>query len=328
MVVSAAAGATGSLAAQIAKIQGAASSASAAPTTRSAGCWTTSASTAPSTTAPTTCAPGSVSSALIGSTSTSTTWAAPSSMRCSTAWRCARRPLRRHRHLQRAGRPPGPSNYFQLINRRARMEGFLSLDHWDRFGEVAATLGDGRPRASSEYRTQVYEGLDSAVDALNALFTGDNIGKTVIRRRRPPGRPDGPGGGPGLRRRPGGGGGTGIGRAAHPRVEAPRAKSVSGPIGPPPQRAPPLGLRRSGPSGDTRRARSAPCRKIWPRVARGPATPHQDVRGCDRKVRTCRSSPASWRAEHVSRRRPGAGRCSRGRRRPGRRRRPSHSGES
>ncbi|HKY69186.1 MAG TPA: NADP-dependent oxidoreductase, partial [Acidimicrobiales bacterium] len=30
------------------------------------------------------------------------------------------------------GRPPGPSNYFQLINRRARMEGFLSLDHWDR----------------------------------------------------------------------------------------------------------------------------------------------------------------------------------------------------
>jgi NADPH-dependent curcumin reductase CurA len=31
------------------------------------------------------------------------------------------------------------------------------------------------------YRTQVYEGLDSAVDALNALFTGDNIGKTVIR---------------------------------------------------------------------------------------------------------------------------------------------------
>jgi NADPH-dependent curcumin reductase CurA len=79
------------------------------------------------------------------------------------------------------GRPPGPSNYFQLIGRRARMEGFLSLDHWDRFGEVAATLGgwiaDGRLR----YRIQVYEGLGSAVDALNALFTGDNIGKTVIR---------------------------------------------------------------------------------------------------------------------------------------------------
>jgi NADPH-dependent curcumin reductase CurA len=27
----------------------------------------------------------------------------------------------------------------------------------------------------------VYEGLESAVDALNALFTGGNIGKTVVR---------------------------------------------------------------------------------------------------------------------------------------------------
>lgn len=79
------------------------------------------------------------------------------------------------------GRPPGPSNYFQLINRRARMEGFLSLDHWDRFPEVAATLGGWMAEGRLQYRTQVYEGLDAAVDALNALFTGENTGKTVIR---------------------------------------------------------------------------------------------------------------------------------------------------
>jgi hypothetical protein len=79
------------------------------------------------------------------------------------------------------GRPPGPSNYFQLINRRARMEGFLSLDHWDRFPEVARTLGTWIGEGRLHYRTQVYEGLESAVDALNALFTGANTGKTVIR---------------------------------------------------------------------------------------------------------------------------------------------------
>jgi NADPH-dependent curcumin reductase CurA len=79
------------------------------------------------------------------------------------------------------GRPPGPANYFQLINRRARMEGFLSLDHWDRFGEVAATLGTWMAEGKLRYRTEVYEGLGSAVDALNALFTGANTGKTVIR---------------------------------------------------------------------------------------------------------------------------------------------------
>jgi NADPH-dependent curcumin reductase CurA len=80
-----------------------------------------------------------------------------------------------------SGRPPGPANYFQLINRRARMEGFLSLDHWDRFPDVAATLGGWMAEGKLHYRTQVYEGLDSAVDALNALFTGANTGKTVIR---------------------------------------------------------------------------------------------------------------------------------------------------
>ena len=79
------------------------------------------------------------------------------------------------------GRPPGPSNYFQLINRRARMEGFLSLDHWDRFPEVATTLGTWMAEGRLQYRTEVYEGLGSAVDALNALFTGANTGKTVIR---------------------------------------------------------------------------------------------------------------------------------------------------
>ncbi len=79
------------------------------------------------------------------------------------------------------GRPPGPANYFQLINRRARMEGFLSLDHWDRFAEVAATLGTWMAEGRLRYRTEVYDGLESAVDALNALFVGSNTGKTVIR---------------------------------------------------------------------------------------------------------------------------------------------------
>jgi len=87
-------------------------------------------------------------------------------------------------------RPPGPANYFQLINRRARMEGFLSLDHWDRFGEVSARLGTWIAEGRLRYRTETYEGLDSAVDALNALFTGANTGKTVI-RVLPPARPGG-----------------------------------------------------------------------------------------------------------------------------------------
>ncbi len=79
------------------------------------------------------------------------------------------------------GRPPGPANYLNLIQRRGRMEGFLSLDYWDRFPEVAEILGGWVASGQLQYRLQEYEGLDSAVDALNAMFTGANTGKVVIK---------------------------------------------------------------------------------------------------------------------------------------------------
>ena len=77
-------------------------------------------------------------------------------------------------------RPPGPSNYLNLIQRRASMQGFLSLDHWGRFGEIQPLLERLVNAGSLKFRTEVFHGLDSAVDALNAMFTGRNIGKIVI----------------------------------------------------------------------------------------------------------------------------------------------------
>jgi NADPH-dependent curcumin reductase CurA len=78
-------------------------------------------------------------------------------------------------------KPPGPAGYLNLISRRARMEGFISWDHWGRFEEISGVLGgwlgDGRLR----YRCHVFEGLTSAPQALNAMFTGENIGKVVVR---------------------------------------------------------------------------------------------------------------------------------------------------
>ena len=78
-------------------------------------------------------------------------------------------------------RPAGPSNIFNLIIRRARMEGFLVLDYVDRFPEaqleMAGWLADGRLK----HREHVVEGLEHAPDALNVLFTGGNIGKVVVK---------------------------------------------------------------------------------------------------------------------------------------------------
>lgn len=80
-----------------------------------------------------------------------------------------------------AHRPPGPANYLNLIQRRASMRGFLALDHWGRYGEIAARLGEWVDAGQIRYRTHEFDGLESAVDALNAMFTGENTGKIVIK---------------------------------------------------------------------------------------------------------------------------------------------------
>ena len=80
-----------------------------------------------------------------------------------------------------AEKAPGPSNYLNLIQMRASMTGFLSLDDVPRFGEIAQHLrtwvDDGRLR----YTAHWFDGLPSSVDALNAMFTGANTGKIIIR---------------------------------------------------------------------------------------------------------------------------------------------------
>jgi NADPH-dependent curcumin reductase CurA/NAD(P)-dependent dehydrogenase (short-subunit alcohol dehydrogenase family) len=71
----------------------------------------------------------------------------------------------------------GPSNYGALIIRRGRMEGFIVLDYFGRLpeaqAELAAWLGAGELKAAEH----VVEGLEHAPDALNLLFTGGEYGE-------------------------------------------------------------------------------------------------------------------------------------------------------
>ncbi|HUA73541.1 MAG TPA: NADP-dependent oxidoreductase [Solirubrobacteraceae bacterium] len=74
----------------------------------------------------------------------------------------------------------GPANYSNLIIKRGRMEGFLILDYFDRLdaarAEMAVWLGEGRIKSSEH----VVKGLENAIDALNLLFTGGNTGKVMV----------------------------------------------------------------------------------------------------------------------------------------------------
>ncbi|MEO6629720.1 MAG: NADP-dependent oxidoreductase [Aquihabitans sp.] len=75
----------------------------------------------------------------------------------------------------------GLKNYFTLITKRARMEGFLILDYLDRFpeaqGEMFGWVLDGKVK----HAEHVVEGLENAPDALNLLFTGGNTGKVIVK---------------------------------------------------------------------------------------------------------------------------------------------------
>jgi hypothetical protein len=79
------------------------------------------------------------------------------------------------------GPPPGPANYINLLIRRGRMEGFIVLDFFGRLpeaqGALAGWLGEGKLKSSEH----IVEGLESCPDALNLLFTGGNTGKVMVR---------------------------------------------------------------------------------------------------------------------------------------------------
>jgi NADPH-dependent curcumin reductase CurA len=81
--------------------------------------------------------------------------------------------------------PIGQEGIVQLIMQRATMTGFLVLDHADRFdeaiAELATLLGEGRLR----YDETIVEGLETAPAALSRLFDGTNTGKLIVRVAEP-----------------------------------------------------------------------------------------------------------------------------------------------
>jgi hypothetical protein len=67
-----------------------------------------------------------------------------------------------------------------LITRRARMEGFLVLDYEKRFAEAQGALAAMVLSGQLHHQEHVVGGLGHAPDALNLLFSGGNHGKTLV----------------------------------------------------------------------------------------------------------------------------------------------------
>jgi NADPH-dependent curcumin reductase CurA len=83
------------------------------------------------------------------------------------------------------GEHPGPSNYVNILSRTATMAGFNALDEWGRFDEAFAALRQWEADGLLVHRQTIFDGIGSCVDALNGLFNGANIGKTLVKVGEP-----------------------------------------------------------------------------------------------------------------------------------------------
>ncbi len=76
---------------------------------------------------------------------------------------------------------PGPANLFNLVSRRARMEGFLVLDYFPRANEAIPDLMSWMQSGRLKFRVDIADGLKEAPRAINKLFEGTNIGKLAVK---------------------------------------------------------------------------------------------------------------------------------------------------
>jgi NADPH-dependent curcumin reductase CurA len=82
--------------------------------------------------------------------------------------------------------PPGPANYFNLALKRGRMEGFIVLDYAARFPEATAALARWLGEGRLNQKEDVVEGLENAPNTLARLFSGENFGKQLLKIADPP----------------------------------------------------------------------------------------------------------------------------------------------
>ena len=77
--------------------------------------------------------------------------------------------------------PPGPSNFPALLSNRVKLQGFIILDYLDHFPQATAKLAQWVAEGKIRYRDTTVEGLENAPGALRMLFDGENVGKLLVK---------------------------------------------------------------------------------------------------------------------------------------------------
>ena len=76
---------------------------------------------------------------------------------------------------------PGPSNLFLAIRRRIKIQGFIVRDHYHLLNEFRSNMSKWIKEGNIKWEETVYEGLENAPKAFIALFNGEKLGKTLVK---------------------------------------------------------------------------------------------------------------------------------------------------
>jgi NADPH-dependent curcumin reductase CurA len=76
---------------------------------------------------------------------------------------------------------PGPRNLGLVVTKRLRLQGFIVLDHFDRFPEFLREVGPWVADGRLVSRETIVEGIENVPAAFAGLFRGENTGKMLVR---------------------------------------------------------------------------------------------------------------------------------------------------
>jgi NADPH-dependent curcumin reductase CurA len=75
----------------------------------------------------------------------------------------------------------GPSNYLSLLVNRARMEGMIVFDYAERYGEAIREMAGWMSAGKLKSREDIVEGLETFPETLLKLYKGENFGKLELK---------------------------------------------------------------------------------------------------------------------------------------------------
>jgi NADPH-dependent curcumin reductase CurA len=74
-----------------------------------------------------------------------------------------------------------PRNLSFVVGKRLTMKGFLVLDQYDLFDRFARDMAGWIAEGKMTWREMIYDGIERAPDALIGLFSGENFGKALVK---------------------------------------------------------------------------------------------------------------------------------------------------